>query len=89
NLGTLHITRDKNETAHMNVNHYTSLVKRIHLLVTENKLAYEPRAKTSDTKSQIEDDLAKGICEYYGDEKNMNGVISECVLGSLIMLEQY
>lgn len=87
--GTLRIVRNDDDIAQIKVNHYKSLIRRLHILVTENKLAYQPRAKTSDSKSQIESDLAKGICEYYGDEKSMNEVLSDAVLGALIMLEQW
>ncbi len=87
--GTLRVVRNKDDVAEMNVNHYKSLVKRLHILVTENKLAFQPRAKNSDEKSQIESDLAKGICEYYADEKGLHGTLSDAVLGALIMLEQW
>ncbi len=87
--GTLEVSRDKDKIAKMKVNHLKSLIKRLHILVTENKLAFQPRAKSSDTKSQIESDLARGITEYYGDEKNMHSSLSKAALGSLIQLEQH
>lgn len=87
--GALGIERDFDETDRITVNHYRSLIKRIHIMVTENKLAFQPRAKNSDSKSLIEADLARGIVEYYGDEKHMNQLFSDAVLGSIIMLEQF
>lgn len=87
--GTLRITRNDKKVAEINVNHFRSLIKRLHILVTENKLQIQPKAKNSDAKSQIESDLAKGIVEYYGDEKNMNGVLSDSVLGALIQMERH
>lgn len=87
--GSLGIERDFDETDRISVNHYRSLIKRIHIMVTENKLAFQPRAKNSDSKSLIEADLARGIVEYYGDEKHMNQLFSDAVLGSIIMLEQF
>lgn len=87
--GTIGIERDFDETDRISVNHYRSLIKRIHIMVTENKLAFQPRAKNSDSKSLIEADLARGIVEYYGDEKHMNQLFSDAVLGSIIMLEQF
>lgn len=89
NNGTLRVTRNTDDVAEINVNHYKSLLRRLHILVTENKLAFQPRARNSDSKSQVESDLAKGITEYYGDEKHMNATFSDAVLGALIMLEQY
>lgn len=87
--GTLRVTRDDTDLAEINVNHYKSLIRRLHILVTENKLAFQPRARNSDTKSQVESDLARGITEYYADEKGMNDTFSMAVLGALIMLEYY
>ena len=87
--GTLTITRDENDVAQMNVNHFKSLVKRLHILCTENKVAFQPRAKSSDTKSQVMADLARGIVEYYSEEKDMGAVLSEAVLTALIMLESW
>jgi hypothetical protein len=87
--GTIRVTRTDGDVAEINVNHFKSLIRRLHILVTENKLAFQPRARNSDSKSQVESDLAKGIAEYYADEKRMNDTFSDAVLGALIMLEQY
>jgi hypothetical protein len=87
--GTLQIERDDDLVDRISVNHYRSLIKRLQIMVTENKLAYQPRAKNSDSKSLIEADLARGIVEYYGDEKHMNEIFSNAVLQSLIMMETY
>jgi hypothetical protein len=87
--GTLRVSRNSDDVAEIKVNHYKSLIRRLHILVTENKLAFQPRAKNSDSKSQVESDLARGITEYYADEKGMNDIFSHAVLGALIMLEQY
>lgn len=87
--GTLNIVRDSNDIARINVNHLRSLIKRLHIMVTENKLGFQPRAKNSDSKSQTESDLGRGVCEYYNDEKKMNAKLREAVLGALIMFEQH
>lgn len=89
NQGTLNITRDNNEIAQINVNHFKSLLKRLHILCTESKIAWQPRAKTTDVKSSIEADLSRGITEYYADEKKMNSVLSEAVLTSLVCFESW
>lgn len=86
--GALRIVRDKDDIARIDVNHLRSLLKRMHIMCTENKLAYQPKANNSDSKSQMQSDIARGLCEYYGDEKNMNKIVSQSVLGSLIMMEQ-
>lgn len=87
--GTLRVVRNKDDVAELSNNQFKSLIKRLHILVTENKLAFQPRARNSDAKSQIEADLARGIVEYYGDERAMNTTFSRAVLGALIQLERY
>jgi hypothetical protein len=87
--GTVRVMRDEQDIAKIRVAHMKSLTRRLHILVTENKLAFQPRAESSDSKSQIESDLAKGICEYYADEKGMNDTFSDAVLGALICLEYF
>lgn len=87
--GTLRVVRDSQQMAEIKLNHFKSLIKRLHILVTENKLAFQPRARNSDAKSQIEADLARGIVEYYGDDKRMNATFSRVVLGALVCLEYY
>jgi hypothetical protein len=87
--GSINIERDYNDISRISVNHYRSLIKRLHIMVTEAKISFQPRAINSDSKSLIEADLARGLVEYYGDEKHMNQIFSEAVLGSLIMLETY
>jgi hypothetical protein len=71
------------------VNHFKNLVKRLHILVTQSKLAFLARARNSDTKSQMEADLAKGILEYYGDEKALNGILSKAVEVALVCMEAF
>jgi hypothetical protein len=87
--GTLRIERNEDDVAIMKVNQLKALIRRIHIMVTENKLAYQPRAKSTDAKSQLEADLAKGITEYYGAEKHMHRTLSDGVLGALIQLEYW
>lgn len=71
------------------VNHYKNLIKRLHILVTQSKISFVPRARNSDTKSQIEADLAKGILEYYGDEKGMDRMFAAAVETALVCLEAF
>ncbi len=73
----------------ISVNHFKNLLKRLHILITQNKLAFVPRARNTDAKSQIEVDLAKGILEYYSDEKKMSGTFSEAVEMALVCMEAF
>lgn len=87
--GSLRITRDSDEVARIRVNHYRSLVRRLLILVTEAKLSWETRSKSTDSKSQIQADLGRGVVEYFGDSRNMNGILSDAVERSLIQLSSW
>lgn len=80
---------DDGAVKYVKVNHYKSLIKRIHILITQNKLAFQVRARNSDVKSQLEADLGKGILEYYNDEKALGKSFSEAVETSLVCLEAF
>jgi hypothetical protein len=73
--------------AHISVNHFKSLIQRTHSITTQSKLQYQPRSRNSDAESQMQSDLARGLLEYYGDEKNMNGVVSDMVELGLLALD--
>lgn len=73
----------------ISVNHFKNLVKRLHILITQNKLNFVPRSRNTDAKSQVETDLGKGILEYYSDEKEMNSSFSESVETALVCLEGF
>jgi hypothetical protein len=71
------------------VNHFKNLVKRLHIMVTQSKLSFQARARNSDTQSQLEADLAKGILEYYSDEKALSGVLTRAVETALVCMEAF
>lgn len=75
--------------ARVTINHYKNLLKRLHILVTQSKVNFIPRARNSDVKSQIEADLAKGILEYYADEKGMDRMFARAVETALVCLEAF
>lgn len=75
--------------AKMSVNHFKSLLQRLHSITTQSKLQYVPKARNSDAQSQLETDFAKGLLEYYADEKDMNQVVSRMVEMGLVMLDSY
>ncbi|HEY9661955.1 MAG TPA: hypothetical protein V6C65_26160 [Allocoleopsis sp.] len=75
--------------ASISVNHFKSLMQRLHSLTTQSKLLYSPRSRNSDAASQMESDLTRGLLEYYGDEKNMNGVVSDMTESGVLALDSY
>lgn len=75
--------------AKMSVNHFKSLLQRLHSITTQSKLQYVPKSRNSDAASMNETDLAKGLLEYYADEKDMNQVTSRMVEMGLVLLDSY
>jgi hypothetical protein len=84
----LQISRERSN-AKIRVNHYKSLLQRIHGMVTNAKLAYTPRARNSDADSMLQADFAKGLLELYDDEKNMGEYTSEMVERGLVCFESF
>lgn len=73
----------------VNVNHFKNLIQRIASLTTQSKLSFVARATNSDAKSQLQSDFARGLLEYYNDEKGMDATLSDSVLASLIKFEAF
>lgn len=76
-------------TAKIKVQHLKSLLQRIKSLVTQAKLNYVPKAINSDSSSQIQADFAKGLLEFYDDDKDMTNVVDEMVEKALVLLDSY
>lgn len=76
-------------SAKINVNHFKSLIQRLHSITTQSKLQYTPRARNSDAQSQMQSDFAKGLLEYYADEKDMNSITSQMVETGLVLCDSY
>jgi len=88
--GGFGITKSKDgSSAKMKVPHFKSLVIRSKSLVTQSKLNYQPKAINSESSSQIQSDFAKGLLDYYGDDKGMTAVVSDMVEKGLICLDSY
>lgn len=77
------------ELAVMSVNHYASLIRSIHSMVTVNRPAWEPRATNTDTKSQAQTVLASGLLDYYAREKKMERFLKEGCLTALFLREAW
>ena len=71
----------------IHIGHFKNLIKRLHILITTNKLAFEARAINSDSESQLDADLARGLLEFYQNEKKLGSKLSESVETSLVCLE--
>lgn len=77
------------ELTTIEVNHYGSLMRSIHTMVTSNRPAWEPRAANTDVKSQSQCILAAGLLDYYSREKRMERFIDQGLLTALILKESW
>ena len=88
--GTLQLEKSEDrKTTNIKVNHLKSLMKRLHSMVTQQKLAFSPRAINSDVESQIDSDLAEGLLEFYNNEKKMGAILSQAVETALVCLDSF
>lgn len=55
----------------MSANHYASLVRSLHVMVTQNRPGFDARAINSDYRSQATTILANGLLDYYLREKQL------------------
>lgn len=71
----------------MSVNHYASLVRSLHNIVTQNRPAFEARAVNSDYESQAVTLLANGLLDYYLREKRLEDNLKEACMLALYLRE--
>jgi hypothetical protein len=73
----------------ISVNHYKNLIQRLHGLCTQAKLNWQTRARNSDSRSQVQSEFAKGLLEFYQDEKGLDKSLKQAVEMSLVMFESF
>lgn len=71
----------------MTVNHYGSLIRALHTMVTQNRPAFEARATNSDYKTQSSVILANGLIDYYMREKKLEDLLKQACLLALYLRE--
>lgn len=71
----------------MTSNHYASLVRALHTMVTQQRPAFEARAVNSDYKTQSSVLLANGLIDYYMREKKLEDKLKEACLLALYLRE--
>lgn len=71
------------------VNHYKNLLNRLYNLCTQAKLSWQTRARNSDSRSQIQSDFAKGLLEFYQDEKGLSRHAAQAVEMALVLFESF
>ena len=71
----------------MSANHYASLVRALHTMVTQQRPAFEARAINSDYKTQSSVILSNGLIDYYMREKKLEDMLKQACLYALYLRE--
>lgn len=71
----------------IHVNNYASLQRNLHVMVTSQRPAWQPRAINSDLESQASTELASGILDYYMREKNVENKLNRATELALMLRE--
>lgn len=71
----------------IHVNNYASLVRNLHVMVTSQRPAWQPRAINSDLESQASAELGEGLLDYYMREKHLEKKLNQATEYSLVLKE--
>lgn len=80
---------ENNEYELININHYKNILLHLHVNATSQRVAFEPKASNTDTKSQAQTLLASSLLGYYTREKRMERYLKQADLDALIYSEGY
>lgn len=92
NNGTSHgISRGgkSSQLALMKVNHFRNLGQHLLQLTTSQRPAPQPIATNSDSKTQEQVIIAKGILEYYSREKRIDRILRQAAEQAIVYSEGY
>ncbi len=82
--GKLRRGGEQSEFLLLDVNHYKSLINSILAMTTNQKLALDPVATNSDSKSLAQTKLSKGLLDYYMRSKRVSRYIKNQVKHGLL-----
>lgn len=71
----------------IHVNHYANLIRHVHVDVTSQRPAWEPRAVNTDMESQADTQLAAGLLDFCMREKHIEPVLNEAIEKALFLRE--
>jgi hypothetical protein len=80
---------DNGENVMFRVNHPASIVKSLVAMVLPKRLAYEPQASNTDTKSAQATVLAKSLLEHYVRELNLEELRVDRVRMAIVLASSY
>jgi hypothetical protein len=71
----------------IHVNNYASLMRNLHVMITSQRPAWQPRAINSDLDSQASTELAAGLLDYYMREKHLERKFNRATELALMLRE--
>lgn len=78
--GQLQIAGANNEYVKMGVNHYRNLIEHAVTMALSQRPAWEPRAINSDSESQKQTIIARGLLDYYMREKRLERILKQTMI---------
>ena len=85
--GTSEIKNAGESLRAVHVNNYASLMRNLHVMITSQRPAWQPRAINSDLESQASTELASGLLDYYMREKHLEQKFNRATEFALMLRE--
>lgn len=77
------------ELTALSVNHYRNLLMHLETMTLSQRPSFDPIAINTDTESESQTILAKGLLDYYMRVKNLEGHIKQAVKDALMLSEGF
>lgn len=79
NLGKIRVDGSQDEQIRMNVNHVRNVAQILLNNITQQKITFQPKAVNTDSRSQTQTILAKGVLDYAFKDKRIDTLAREIV----------
>jgi hypothetical protein len=80
---------EQGELVNLPVNHYANIATHIKNMIVANRPVFQARATNTDSKSEIQTELANGLLEYYMREKDLEEYLINAVIYAIVMGSGY
>ena len=80
---------EQGELVNIAVNHYRNIGEHTVRMITANRPSFQARSTNTDSKSQIQTQLANGLLEYYMREKKLERHLRAAVESAVILSAGY
>lgn len=88
-LGQTITNGDSNEYRTIKVNHFRNVLEHIQTISITDRPAWQPQSVNSDTRSQKQTIIAKGILDYYMREKRVERHLRDATRNALLFTEGF